>query len=50
MKEEYLYYPANYFTATKAVLYEVPEDYQYSSAKFYCDGTNDFEMLKHFSG
>jgi hypothetical protein len=29
---------------------EVPEDYYYSSARFYEDGTNNFGMLKHYSG
>ena len=33
-----------------AGLCEKPEDYYYSSAKFYYDGTNSFEMLTHFSG
>ena len=28
----------------------VPENYYYSSAKFYFDGTNTFGMLKHYSG
>ena len=34
----------------RAGLCTVPEDYYYSSAKFYLDGTNSFEMLTHFSG
>ena len=33
-----------------AGLCKVPEEYYYSSAKFYLDGTNDFGMLTHFSG
>ncbi len=31
-------------------LCEIPEDYHYSSARFYLDGTNEFGILKHFSG
>lgn len=27
-----------------------PEDYHYSSARFYYDGTDHFKMLTHFSG
>ncbi len=27
-----------------------PEDYFYSSGRFYHNGTNDFGMLSHFSG
>ena len=33
-----------------AGLCEKPEDYYYSSAKFYYDGTDSFRMLTHFSG
>ena len=34
----------------KAGLCTNPEDYHYSSAKFYYRGTDDFEMLTHYSG
>lgn len=34
----------------KAGLCINPEDYQYSSARFYYDGTDDFDMLTHYSG
>ncbi len=44
-KLEYIHY-----NPVKAGLCEVPEDYYYSSAKFYQDGTNNFGMLKHYSG
>ncbi len=44
-KLEYIHY-----NAVSAGLCEKPEDYYYSSAKFYFDGTNSFEMLTHFSG
>ncbi len=44
-KLEYIHY-----NPVRAGLCEVPEDYHYSSARFYLDGTNNFEMLKHFSG
>lgn len=27
-----------------------PEDYYFSSARFYHDGTNDFGILTHYSG
>jgi hypothetical protein len=30
-------------------LAELPEDYYYSSAKFYLTGINDFEFLMHFN-
>ncbi|HEV8082529.1 MAG TPA: transposase [Chitinophagaceae bacterium] len=43
-KLEYIHY-----NPVRAGLCEVPEDYHYSSARFYIDGTNDFGMLKHFS-
>ncbi len=49
-KLEYIHYN---LPAGRQVLYghgyEVPEDYHYSPARFYIDGTNDFGMLKHFS-
>jgi REP element-mobilizing transposase RayT len=44
-KLEYIHY-----NPVKAGLCEVSEDYYYSSAKFYQDGTNCFGMLKHYSG
>jgi putative transposase len=34
----------------RAGLCKKPEDYYYSSARFYYDGTNSFGMLTHFSG
>ncbi len=42
-KLEYIHY-----NPVRAGLCETPEDYHYSSARFYLDGTNDFGMLKHF--
>jgi REP element-mobilizing transposase RayT len=44
-KLEYIHY-----NPVSAGLCENPEDYYYSSAKFYYDGTDSFEMLTHFSG
>ena len=44
-KLEYIHY-----NPLRAGLCVVPEDYYYSSAKFYLDGKNSFEMLTHFSG
>ena len=44
-KLEYIHY-----NPVKAGLCEVAEDYFYSSAKFYQDGTNNFGMLKHYTG
>lgn len=44
-KLEYIHY-----NPVKAGLCQVPEDYYYSSAKFYQDGINSFGMLKHYSG
>jgi len=44
-KLEYIHY-----NPVRAGLCNVPEDYYYSSAKFYFDGTNTFGMLKHYSG
>src|SRR5687767_6538060 len=44
-KLEYIHY-----NPVRAGLCEVPENYHYSSAKFYYDGTNSFGMLKHFTG
>lgn len=34
----------------RAGLCNNPEDYYYSSARFYHDGTNDFGILTHYSG
>ena len=34
----------------KAGLCELPEDYHYSSAKFYYSGADDFGFLTHYSG
>ncbi len=42
---EYIHY-----NPVRAGLCDLPEDYYYSSAKFYYDGTNSFGMLKHYSG
>jgi hypothetical protein len=48
--------PLNVFTLlqkdspVRAGLCTVPEEYHYSSARFYYDGTNSFGMLKHYSG
>ena len=44
-KLEYIHY--NPVTAN---LCKIPEEYFYSSAKFYLDGTNSFGILQHFSG
>ena len=44
-KLEYIHY-----NPVRAGLCNVPEEYYYSSARFYFDGTNSFEMLKHYSG
>ena len=44
-KLEYIHY-----NPVKAGLCKVPEEYYYSSARFYLDGTNNFGMLKHYSG
>ena len=44
-KLEYIHY-----NPVKAGLCTVPEDYYYSSARFYYNGTNSFGMLKHYSG
>jgi putative transposase len=44
-KLEYIHY-----NPVKAGLCEVPEDYYFSSAKFYEDGIDRFGMLKHYSG
>lgn len=39
-----------HYNPVKAGLCQHPEDYHYSSARFYYDGTNSFEMLTHNSG
>ena len=44
-KLEYIHY-----NAVTAGLRKLPEDYYYSSAKFYFDGRDNFKMLKHSSG
>ncbi len=44
-KLEYIHY-----NPVKAGMCEAPEDYLYSSARFYLDGTNSFGMLKYYSG
>jgi hypothetical protein len=64
MNPEYTIHAAQYFTATiyewqtfladdnhkNIIIDTVPEEYHYSSARFYYDGTNSFGMLKHYSG
>ena len=44
-KLEYIHY-----NPVKAGLYTNPEEYHYSSAKFYMHGTDDFGMLTHYLG
>ena len=44
-KLEYIHY-----NPVKAGLSTNPEDYYYSSAKYYYDGVDCFGMLTHFSG
>ena len=44
-KLEYIHY-----NPVKAGLCTNPEDYYYSSARFYHDGTDDFGILTHYSG
>ena len=44
-KSDYIHY-----NPVKAGLCTNPEDYRYSSAKFYHDGTDDFGILSHYSG
>jgi REP element-mobilizing transposase RayT len=44
-KLEYVHY-----NPVRAGLCIHPEDYHYSSARFYYDGTDQFKMLTHFSG
>lgn len=38
------------YNPVKAGLCENPEDYYYSSARFYIDGMNSFGILTHFTG
>jgi REP element-mobilizing transposase RayT len=38
-----------HYNPVKTGLCEVLENYYFSSAKFYRDGTNNFGMLKHYS-
>ncbi|MEO6330125.1 MAG: hypothetical protein ABIO55_14415 [Ginsengibacter sp.] len=42
-KLEYIHY-----NPVSAGLCKVPEEYYYSSAKFYFDGTDNFRMLTHY--
>lgn len=44
-KLEYIHY-----NPVKAGLCNYPEEYYYSSAKFYYTGMDDFKMLTHYSG
>ena len=44
-KMEYIHW-----NPVKADLCAYPEEYQYSSARFYHDGTDRFHMLTHYSG
>ena len=44
-KLEYIHY-----NPVRAGLCEVPEEYHYSSARFYLDGRNSFNMLTNFTG
>ena len=44
-KLEYIHYDP-----VRAGLGTVPEEYHYSSARFYYDVSNSFGMLKHYSG
>ena len=44
-KLEYIHY-----NPAKAGLCKNPEDYYYSSARFYLDGLDAFKMLVHFTG
>jgi hypothetical protein len=54
---QYGYQPKNlqqqkhiHYNPVRAGLCEMPEDYHYSSAGFYYDGSNNFGMLTHFTG
>ena len=44
-KLEYIHY-----NPVVAQLATYPEDYKYSSAKFYYCGVDDFNILAHYSG
>jgi putative transposase len=44
-KLEYIHY-----NPVTAGLCRLPEEYYYSSAKFYLDGSDNFGMLTHFTG
>ena len=44
-KLEYIHY-----NPVRAGLCALPEEYYYSSARFYVDGANSFGMLTHYSG
>ena len=44
-KLEYIHY-----NPVRVGLCLLPKDYHYSSARFYHDGSNNFNMLTHFSG
>jgi putative transposase len=44
-KLEYIHY-----NPVTAGLCNLPEEYHYSSAKFYLDGSDSFGMLTHFTG
>lgn len=39
-----------YSNPVKAGLCKHPEEYQYSSARFYFEGNDQFDMLTHYSG
>jgi putative transposase len=39
-----------HYNPVRAGLCVNPEDYYYSSAKFYFEGTDSFDMLTHYSG
>jgi putative transposase len=39
-----------HFNPVKAGLCALPEDYHYSSAKFYATGIDEFNMLTHYDG
>ena len=39
-----------HYNPVKAGICEKPEDYYYSSARFYLDGLDSFKMLTHFAG
>ena len=39
-----------HYNLVRAGLCELPEDYHYSPAKFYHDGSDSFGMLTHFTG